>query len=279
LDPSAAGLMLVAGLLHASWHAIVKRGTGLPILAGMGVVSSVVALPFLLFVPLPPGSVWLILLLSVALHAAYKISLARAYASADFSKAYPLARGLVPLFAAALSYLWLNQLPGVGQSAGIVAIVCGAVGLVVDRVSFQLQVRSLLAALGASLMVAGYSVVDAWGAHSSVGWASFTAWLIVIDSVAFLLIARLIQGPTLWSECVRAKTETLIAGMLGVTAFAVFIWALSHNPVANVTAFRECSVLFGALIGMTLLKERFTLQKLCCVSLITAGLVLIAVLK
>jgi drug/metabolite transporter (DMT)-like permease len=36
----------------------------------------------------------------------------------------------------------------------------------------------------------------------------------------------------------------------------------SFNPVANVTAFRECVVLFGALIGVTVLRERFSARKL-----------------
>jgi drug/metabolite transporter (DMT)-like permease len=256
---------------------MVKVGASLPILAGMGLVSSLVTLPFLFFVPMPSGSVWLILVLSVALHAAYKVSLARTYSSADFTRAYPLARGLVPLFAAGLSYIWLNQLPSAGQFVGIVAIICGAVGLVVDRVSLAQQLRFLLAALGASLMVAGYSVIDAWGARTGAGWQSFTTWLIVIDSLTFLWVARLIQGPSLWSECVRAKAQILIAGILGVVAFAIFLWALSYNPVANVTAFRECSVLFGAVIGMTLLRERFTPKKLFCTSLIAAGLILIVI--
>jgi hypothetical protein len=96
MDPWAAFMMLVAGLLHACWHAIVKVGNGLPILAGMGLVSAAVTLPVLLFVPVPSASVWPILLLSLALHAGYKVSLAQAYNSAEFSKAYPVARGLVP---------------------------------------------------------------------------------------------------------------------------------------------------------------------------------------
>ncbi len=271
--------MLFAGLLHASWHAMVKAGTGLPILAGMGLVSAAVTLPFLLVVPFPSAAVWPVLVLSVALHAGYKICLAQAYRSTDFSKAYPVARGLVPLFAAGLSYVLLDQLPGPGQVVGVGVIVCGTLGLMLDRVSSPIGGQSLLAALTASMMVAGYSVADAWGARAGAGWSSFTAWLIVIDSLTFLAVARLIRGPKLWSECAAAKTPTLIAGVLGVVAFAVFVWALSYNPVASVTAFRECSVLFGAVIGVLFLRERYTASKLVCVCLIATGLVAIGALK
>lgn len=258
---------------------MVKAGTGLPILAGMGVVSSVIVLPFLLVVPVPTASVWPILVLSVALHAGYKVCLAEAYKSTDFSKAYPLARGLVPLFAAVLSYLALNQIPSAGQLAAISVIVCGTIGLVLDRVSFRMRTHSLMAALATSMLVAGYSVADARGARGGSGWSSFAAWLIVIDSLTFLAVARLIRGPELWAECGAAKTQTIIAGVLGVVAFAVFVWALSYNPVASVTGFRECSVLFAAAIGMLFLRERFTATKLVCIGLITIGLTAVAALK
>jgi drug/metabolite transporter (DMT)-like permease len=172
MDRWAALLMLTAGLLHASWHAIVKTGRSLAILAGMGLVSSIVTLPFLFVVPMPSGSLWLILLLSVVLHCAYKLSLTRAYASADFSNAYPLARGLVPLFAASLSYIWLDQLPGPGQCWAIIAIVCGVIGLVVEQAASSLQPRLLLAALCAGLMVAAYSSMPGVFAPAPAGLRS-----------------------------------------------------------------------------------------------------------
>src|SRR5690348_18465911 len=60
LDPPAALLMLLAGLLHATWHAMVKTGNGLAILAGMGLVSAMLTLPWLFVVPMPSeiGRAW-----------------------------------------------------------------------------------------------------------------------------------------------------------------------------------------------------------------------------
>ncbi len=269
--------MLIAGVLHASWHAIVKVGSGLPILAGMGLVSAAVTLPFLFFLPMPGPDVFLILALSVALHAGYKVGLARAYAHGEFSRAYPLARGFVPLFTAPIAYVGLHQLPSMGQFVGILAIVCGVCGLIIERRLVQL--RLLLAAVTAGLMVAAYAVVDAWGTRAGSGWGSFTAWLIVIDSVGFLAVARWLEGPAIWSKMAWARARTLIAGVLGLASFTVFVWALSFNPVANVTAFRECSVLFSTLIGVTVLGEPLSLKKLVSVALISVGLIAIAALK
>jgi drug/metabolite transporter (DMT)-like permease len=277
VDSAAVVLMLAAGLFHASWHAIVKTGSSLSVLAGMGLVSAVLAFPFLFLVPVPSIEVWPILLLSLVLHAAYKVSLALAYERSELSRAYPLARGLVPLFATGLSYLLLSQLPKPMQLAGIAVIVCGAVGLSIEPKRSSLHVRTLLAA--ASVMVAGYSVVDALGTRGASGWSSFTAWLIVLDSLSFFAVARAVRGPRIWAEVRGAKGTTIVAGILGVSSFAILLWALSRNPVASVVAFRECSVLFAALIGVLILKERISPKNLLSIALVAIGLIVVATSK
>jgi drug/metabolite transporter (DMT)-like permease len=268
--------MLLAGLLHAGWHAIVKTGNSLPTLAGMGLVGAALVMPFLAFVAVPPLSLWPVLCLSLALHAAYKTNLALAYEHGDLSRVYPLARGLVPLFAAPLSYVALQQLPTPGQMLGILVVSAGVLGLALEHGGSAIKRRLLLGALGAGCMVAGYSVVDAYGTRTEAGWKSFTAWLIVLDSLAFLGTARLIRGPRLWSEFRVDTRRTFIAGGLGVCSFAVFLWALSRQPAAVVVAFRECSVLFAMLIGWFVLKERVTGWRLAAVGSIAVGLMLVA---
>jgi len=279
LDPVAAILMLLAGLLHATWHAIVKTGSGLSILAGMGLVSSVLTLPFMFFVPLPSLSTWPIILVSIILHAGYKASLATAYRSAEFGRAYPTARGTVPLFAALFAYLGLQQLPQPGQLVGIAIIVLGILGLARDRIHGAIDRRAFCAAICAAAMVAAYSVVDALGTRQAAGWASFTVWVIALDSIAFFLVATAQQGAAILSDIRQAIVPVLLAGILGLASFAVFLWALSRNPIANVVAFRECSVLFATLIGVVFLGERATWRRLVCGALVAVGLISVAMLK
>jgi drug/metabolite transporter (DMT)-like permease len=270
--------MLAAGLLHASWHAIVKTGSGLSTLAGMGIVSAALTLPLLFFLDVPPLSVWPVLAVSLALHSGYKASLARAYQQGDLSKAYPLARGIVPLFAASLSYVLLQQAPSAGQFIGIVIVSAGVLALATERVGASIDGRLVIAALGASLMVAGYSVVDGYGTRIT-NWASFTAWLIVLDSTLFLGIARLLRGPRLWPQMARNKGSNLAAGILGLCSFTVFVWALSRNPVAIIVAFRECSVIFATIIGASILRERISPRRLAAIGAVAGGLFLIATLR
>lgn len=275
MDIGTVLLMLLAGMLHAIWHAIVKTSRGLPTLAGMGLVCALLAAPFLLIVPIPMAAAWPVLLFSLLLHTGYKLSLALAYQHGDLTRAYPLTRGMVPLFAALLSYAVLQQLPTPWQLGGILAICAGVFAIALERSDTRLNARLLLSAAGASAMVASYSVVDAYGVRLE-GWASFTVWLIVLDSLMFMAVARVIAGETVWCHIKEAKGQTITAGVLGGASFVIFVWALSRNPVAVVIAFRECSLLFAALIGLVVLGEPVSSRRALAITSIVAGLALVA---
>ena len=126
--------MLLAALLHAGWHSLVKSGADQMVtLAGMGMVASLAAGVALPLVPVPPPAVWPVLALSVALHVGYKLCLSRAYAHGDLGEAFPLARGMVPLFATVIALTTLGQVPSTGQALGIGAVSAGILAVMLDR--------------------------------------------------------------------------------------------------------------------------------------------------
>jgi drug/metabolite transporter (DMT)-like permease len=270
--------MLLAAVLHASWHSLVKSGdNGLIVLTGMCLVSATAAACVLPFVALPPAHVWPVLAGSVVLHSGYRLSLAQAYVHGDLSQAYPLARGLVPLFATALAFLSLGQIPTVGQLLGIGIVSCGLIGLACETIHGGVGRRLILAAAAAGLTVAGYSVVDAYGARLSGDWASYTAWLVVLDSGSFFLFFWLIRGGDLWLALDRQRWRTLISGLLGLVSFAVFLWALSRSPVGTVSALRETSVLFATMIGIIVYGEKRSILRVAAATTIVIGIGTIAV--
>jgi len=280
VDLLTIALMLFAGLLHASWHALVKSGADQTAnLAGMGLVASVAAMATIPFVPTPPPVIWPVLVVSAALHVGYKLCVANAYASADLGQAFPLARGAVPLFATAIAFVTLGQTLDVEQCAGIALISGGLVLLTLERLRGSFNGALLVATTGAGLAVAAYSVVDSYGTRLSGSWIGFTAWLVVLDNVTFLLVGRLIRGQALWATLFAMKRRVIASGLLGLISFGVFMWALSRNPVGSVSALRESSVLFAILIGVLLHQERLSARRISAGILIVMGIVTIAVSK
>src|SRR4051812_25802043 len=150
LDWLTITLMLAAAVLHATWHSLVKSGdSGLMVLTGMCLVSAVAAGAVLPFVTVPPASVWPVLAGSILLHSGYRLSLVQAYAHGDLSQAYPLARGLVPLFATVLAFMVMGQLPAGGQLVGIGIVSLGLIGLAAETLRDGVRSRLLLAAAAA----------------------------------------------------------------------------------------------------------------------------------
>lgn len=280
LDTLTIVLMLVAGLLHALWHSLVKYGGNqILVLAGMGLVAAAVALCALPFLPFPSVAVWPVIAVAVILHVGYKLALARSYVLGDLGQAYPLARGFVPLFSTAIAFLFLSQVPSRGQMIGIFVVSVGLLWLAAHSMHVGVDRRLFFAAIAAGFIVASYSVVDAYGARLSGNWASFTAWLIVADSLTFFCLIYTIKGHLLWTTLWHDRGRMLASGCLGVVSFSVFLWALSRSPVGPVSALRESSVLFAILIGTVIHRESRSLHKLAGAGLVVAGLVLIASMR
>ena len=63
----------------------------------------------------------------------------------------------------------------------------------------------------------------------------------------------------------------LLGACASLGAYGIALWAMTRAPVAAVAALRETSVLFAALIGVFMLKERFRLQRAVGTGAIIAG--------
>jgi drug/metabolite transporter (DMT)-like permease len=280
VDATVAAAVLAAALLHASWQALVKSsGDGVVALAGMNLVSGALALALLPLVRPPTAQAAGIIAASLVLHGGYKIALARLYARADLSIGYPVARGLTPLFALLLALTFLGETPSGSTLAGVAAVSLGIGGLVLERGVRAVSAASLSAAVVVGLSVAAYSALDAYGVRVNGDWLGFTVWLVAADSalsVGYALATRRARALRQWREAWR---RTLISGLLGIASYGVFMWALGRAQVGAVTALRETSIVFAALVGALVLKERMSGARALSVLLVAGGVAAIALIR
>lgn len=276
MDPIVVSLMLLAALLHASWHALVKASdNGITTMAGMNLVSATAALAVIPFVAVPSAHVWPVIAASAALQSAYKVSIGYAYRHGDLSQAYPAARGLTPVFATLIAFAVLGENPGWQQAAGILLLTLGILSFAFEKLEHRIKGRALIFAAIAALMVAGYSVSNGLGTRLNGDWLSYTAWLFLLDGGAFVLAVNAAQGRTFWRTLQLNGRMILISGLLGIGSFGVFLWALSRSAVGGVAALRETSVLFACLIGIYFLKEPWSPARLVGCVLVTMGIIII----
>lgn len=279
MDPYAAALMIFAGVLHASWHAVVKSGKSQVTLVGMGLVSSVVLFPCIFFLKIPSVEQFFIIFISVFFHVGYKLFLSISYRLGDFIKIYALSRGLVPLCSVPISYFALGQIPNILQVGGILILTLGAATNIKITTVNKIERKLYFSAASASLFVAFYSVIDAYGSRIGNGWLTFTVWLVIIDSMCFAASINLIHPDIITTELMQEKKRIVLAGILGTGSFLVFLWALSRESAPSVIAFRECSVVFGTLISVFILKEAVSSKLLLNTLTISLGLFFIAYSK
>ena len=277
MDLGEAAAVVAAALAHAAWHALVKSsGDRLIALAGMGIVSGTLALAALPFVSLPRPAVFIVIAVSVLLHIGYKVALAHLYGKADLSRAYPLARGITPLLATLLGAVCLSERPSAAMLAGVLAISAGVAGLAFERGAGFLSAGAMAAAVAAGGAVAAYSALDAFGVRLNGDWLSFTAWLVACDSGLFALCTIAARGRAAIVAWRAGWGRTLVSGLLGSVAFCVFLWALGRAEVGPVSALRETSMVFSALIGAVAFKERLGPARAFAVAMVLGGTLVLA---
>jgi len=64
-----------------------------------------------------------------------------------------------------------------------------------------------------------------------------------------------------------------LGGAASIGSYAIALWAMTRAPVAAVAALRETAVVFGALIGVWLLKEGHVRHRLAGAAAVFAGVV------
>jgi drug/metabolite transporter (DMT)-like permease len=280
MAPLTLSAVLLAALLHAVWNAMIKiSGDRLVIMTVTVAFTSLLALPFLFFLPLPTPESLPYLIISVFIHTIYMLLLVNAYGHGDFVQIYPLSRGSAPLFTALLGFVLLNEGLAPLELAGVFIVVGSILGLARERIGniSQLSRPALYHSILIGLCIATYSIVDGSGARLAVNAHSYTAWMFFCHSSLFPLITFIRRRGLLLSAVKQVWKPGLIVAITSATAYWIVIWAFSQERIAPVAVLRETSVVFAMLISAYLIKEPMNLRRVTLIMLIIIGIVLIGI--
>jgi len=273
--------VLCGAMLHASWNALIKSGSDKAVdTALVHVLGALVALPVMLWVGPPPANAWPYIAMSLLIHIGYYIALVGAYQHGELGLTYPIMRGFAPLLVALSSTALIGEAPSGAAWLGIVGIALG-VGLVgLAHPGEALHHRKALAfAFANAAIIALYTVVDGRGVRASVvgdnGALRYVMMLFVLDGIAYPLLVWVRRSAAQRAEIVayarRRWPVAALGGSASIGSYAIALWAMTRAPIASVAALRETSVLFAALLGTVLLKERFGVQRAIGTLVVVAG--------
>ncbi|HUK07090.1 MAG TPA: DMT family transporter [Stellaceae bacterium] len=204
----------------------------------------------------------------------YQALLVQGYHFGDLSFVYPLARGVAPVILTAFAFLLIGESISPSQLLGVVSISLGIVTLaLLGRGSRVALIYASL--IGAS--VAAYSLLSGAGVRLSGNLFGFSAALEIASGVGFLLYAAIARGRSFAPSLVAIGPTGIGAGLLSVVGYLTFLVAANYLPLGPVSAIRECSALFGVLIGIFVMREPFGVIRALGALLMILGILVLSV--
>lgn len=275
MPPLAIAAALSSALIHASWNAVLKRGTDrvtdsfLIAVGGLGA-----GLIIILTLGALPEAAWPYLALTVCIHLAYWFCLFKGYDAGDMSHVYTLSRGMAPILVAIGAALTASEIPPPIKMLGIVLV---SVGVFAVGASPHAPLRATLWAGAIGLCIASYSLVDALGARAAGNAVVFLGWSMALMSVPMAAFAFWRRGAKrLLADASVAPLRGIGVGVISFAGYGLVLWAQTFAPIAQVTALRETSVVFGALIAFIFLREKLGARRWLGALIVALGAGLIA---
>ncbi len=221
---------------------------------------------------------------TILLHALYFYALGRAYRSGDFSRVYPIARGLGVALVPIVAWVAFEEGLSVLGTLGIALVVGGIVALhrtPGSLIAGVVRRGGLDAGTGWALLtgltIAGYSLVDKAG----VARLHPVPYIALLGIGSSLLLAPAVLGdrPALWQEWRLNWRHLLVASAMNLSAYLLVLFAFRLSKVGYVVAARELSIVLSAFIGSWWLGEGALGDRLVGAAVILAGVVCIALAR
>lgn len=266
----ALSLVILAGLVHASWNIVAKKASGDARFAFFtSIVMMVVWGPLAWWVgadvvPSWGWREWLAVTVSGVVHVAYFVTLLRGYRHADLTVVYPVARGSGPLLSSAMAVVLLGERLSAVAVVGILSIVGGVILIaggpalwrMAESSSGRNRLRAgLLYGTVTGAFIASYTVVDGYAVKVLLVSPILVDYMGNLVRVLLLTPVALrdrAQTVSLWKSQWKAAA---VVGIMGPIAYVMVMYAMQLAPLSHVAPAREVSMLFAALIGGHLLNE------------------------
>lgn len=261
--------VLLAALLHATWNSIVKGGQNKLYESAMNCLGGgLAALFFVPFVSFPAPEAWPLLALSCLCHLTYYICIAAAYREVDLSVGYTIMRGTAPLLTALFMTVWGAPLSLAGW-IGLLTICAGIGCLTLGH--HPPTKRGLLLSLRTSFVIMGYTLADGFGAQHSGDAIGYACWIFVLNIFPLHILILCRNGRDYLHYLRGRALPGLSGGACGLASYGIAIWAMTQAPITLVAALRETSVIFGMLLAIVFLGERFSPLRALAVVLVACG--------
>ena len=290
------GLILLSSLFHALWNVLTQTSRNSSLLSGLkGVWIMGLGLALYLFrgSEFFPPEIGLWIVLSGILHGFYILSLSKAYSNQDISYVYPIARSAL-VFVPFFSWMLLGERLGWVSFLAIALILLAVYTLHFEghlirgfkNLTDAILHKDLRWAFITLALVVAYSLVDKRGMELFVlhrpdeklanGLTFFFAEAMIGFSVCNLYLLWKYPRREIMKVWRSEWLRGLVAGAATVGSYGLICVVLQSEPVSQVVAVRQTSVLMVVVWGCWKLAEPFGKQRILAAALTVVGVGLMA---
>lgn len=265
--------VLAAALIHSLWNLIAKTiPDQMAAFFFINLAAAICGAGLIGVFGIPPHFPWLYVVSSIVVHVIYNSSLMGSYKHGDLSTTYPLARGLAPVLVAIGAAIFDHELLSLTQIVGVAVIVSGLTSLVlVSRGIKTGRNKSLWLAGFTGVAISAYSLIDGNGTRLSHASLSYSGVVFLGEGLVVSAIFLVADRSLVSRSRITWMVGGAIGGVLSVTSYSIVLLAQVAAPLGEVSALRETSVVFGALLGGLFLKEGRLFPKLISAVIVSVG--------
>ncbi|MEU6988881.1 EamA family transporter [Streptomyces sp. NPDC046324] len=177
-----------------------------------------------------------------------------------------------PLTMMLIAWPLLSEQPRTPHLVGAV-VGLGGVGLMLLTGIRGVSVPGVLASLAAVLVSSfGHLLAKRWNAGADL--LASTAWQLVAGGLFLLPVAAAVEGPPPSLPMPTLLAFGYVALVATAIAFAAWFTGLRHLPVGTVGLIGLLNPVTGVLLGTAVAGESLTVQQVCGMALVVAGVVL-----
>jgi drug/metabolite transporter (DMT)-like permease len=267
----ALALALAAAFTHASWNVLLAGRRDAQAAAAVALAAAIVlSLPVLAFTWRLEGPALPYLAASAAFTVGYFCLLSAAYHRSELSLVYPLARGVGPVVALLGAWLVLGDAPAPLEAVGVLVVAAGILA-VRGRLGGG-DATGVLMAVGIGCCIGSSVLLDQRGLEHAEA-LTYAVVALTVSCVAQTSIVARRRG----AAAIRAElgVATVVAGVLCLLSYVLFLWALERGPAGPLAAARETSVVIATVMAAVVLRERVTRGRLVGAVLVAAGVAIL----
>ncbi len=269
----AFALALAAAFLHAFWNLLLARTRDPQAATAVALVSSVIVFaPVTALVWRADAKVWSFIVTTSLLQLLYFALLATAYARAELSLVYPIARGTAPVIVLVVGVVALDAGASPAQAAGVCLVGVGVI--LVRGVRGNADALGTAFALAIASTIAAYTLVDKHGIRHA-GPIPYLELAVTPAALGYTAVVFTRRG----AAPLRAELRgvPVLAGAVSFGAYVLVLAALARASAASVAAVRETSVVIATAAAAPFLRERVNWSRLAGATVVVAGVVLVSI--